>query len=322
MHHSKSALAALLVGLSALALPAQAQDWPKRQITITVVTAAGGSPDTVGRLIASKMTERLGKPVVVENNTAGAGVTGTLNVVRGPADGHNLVILTGGAPSQELLRPDQPYKLLKDLSMVTTLCAYPLVVAVAPSSPVKSFADLLALAKKQPGGVKLNMNAVGSLHHLLGEWIGIEGKVDVQSIAYRGAPPAFMDVTNGRLDAMIDTTTFIMPQVEQKQLRPLAISSPGPYALAPGVPTIKETLPAIEMMSWLGLAMAKDTPPAIVEKINAEVRAILELDDVKQKLAQMGNLPLPSSPQEMSARIERELVQWKRVIDIKGIKAE
>ncbi len=317
----KTALAALLAALAATT-SSFAQDWPKRQVSITVVTSAGGSPDTVGRLIASKLTERIGKPVVVENNTSGAGVSGTLAVSRSTPDGHNLVILTGGTPSQQLLRPDQPYNLLKDFAMVTTICAYPMVISVAPNSTIKSFAELIARAKAQPGKVTYSMNSIGSLHHLLGEWIGIEAGVEMQGIPYRGSPPAFMDVTSGRVDAMIDTGTFSFPQIEQKQLRGLAQSAPGRYALAPDLPSVSETLPNVEIMSWLGFAMAKNTPRPVVDRLNSEIRAILDQDDVKQKLAQIGNVPMPSSPEEMHARIEREMAQWKRVIEAKGIKAE
>lgn len=315
---------AFATSLVAMALfsPAVAQEWPKRQVTITVVTGAGGSPDTVGRLIASKLSERIGKPVVVENNTSGAGVTGTLSVARSTPDGHNLVILTGGTPSQQLLRPDQPYSLLKDFQMVSTICAYPMVVAVAPNSSIKSFADLLARAKAEPGKITYSMNSIGSLHHLLGEWIGIEAGVSMQGIPYRGAPPAFMDVTSGRVDVMIDTGTFVFPQIQQKQLRGLAQSAPGKYELAQDIPAVSETLPNVQIMSWLGFAMAKGTPSPIVERLNKEIRAILEMEDVQKRFAQMGNVAMPSSPSEMLARIEREMTQWKRVIDAKGIKAE
>ena len=255
-------------------------------------------------------------------NTSGAGVTGTLAVARSTPDGHNLVILTGGTPSQQLLRPDQPYNLLKDFAMVTTICAYPMVIAVAPNSPIKTFADLIARAKAQPGKVTYSMNSIGSLHHLLGEWIGIDAGVQMEGIPYRGSPPAFMDVSSGRVDVMIDTGTFVLPQIEQKQLRGLAQSAPGKYALAPDIPAVTETLPNVQIMSWLGFAMAKNTPKPIVDRLNAEITAILDQEEVKQKLAQMGNIPMPSKPEDMLARIDREMAQWKRVIDAKGIKAE
>ena len=301
---------------------ASAQTWPERQITITVVTAAGGSPDTVGRMIAAKLTERLGRPVVVEINAAGAGVAGTLSVVRSQPDGYNIVILTGGTPSQQALRPKQPYDLTTDLAMVTTLCAYPMVVAVTPKSPVKDFKDLIARAKANPGKLTYSMNAIGSLHHLLGEWINIEAGIDMQGIPYRGAPPAFMDVAAGRVDVMIETGTFAFGQIAQGQLRGLAQSAPGAYALAAGMPAVSETLPGVSIMSWLGFAMAKNTPPAVIARLNTEVRAILDMDDIKKRLADMGNVPMPSSPDEMLGRIRTELAQWKKIIEAKGIKAE
>jgi tripartite-type tricarboxylate transporter receptor subunit TctC len=310
--------AAISVALS----PATALAWPDRQITITVVTGAGGSPDQVGRLLAAKLSQRLGKPVVVENNTAGAGIAGTLAVARSQPDGHNIVILTGGTPSQQAMRPKQPYDLTKDFALVTTLCAYPMVVAVPPNSPIKDFKDLIARAKANPGKLSYSMNAIGSLHHLLGEWINIEAGIDMQGIPYRGSSQAFMDVTSGRVDLMVDTGTFAFGQIKQGQLRGLAQSAPGRYELAPDVPAVADTLPGVSMMSWLGFAMAKDTPRPIVDKLNSEIRAILAMDDVKAKLAEMGNIPMPSTPEEMHQRISTELAQWKKIIEAKGIKAE
>jgi len=317
----KHLLAASSIALAALsATPAFA--WPDRQITITVVTGAGGSPDQVGRMLAAKLSERLGKPVVVENNTAGAGIAGTLAVARSQPDGHNIVILTGGTPSQQAMRPKQPYDLTKDFALVTTLCAYPMVVAVPPNSPIKDFKDLIARAKANPGKLSYSMNAIGSLHHLLGEWINIEAGIDMQGIPYRGSSQAFMDVTSGRVDLMVDTGTFAFGQIKQGQLRGLAQSAPGRYELAPDVPAVADTLPGVSMMSWLGFAMAKDTPRPIVDKLNAEIRAILAMDDIKAKLAEMGNIPMPSTPEEMHQRISTELAQWKKIIEAKGIKAE
>jgi tripartite-type tricarboxylate transporter receptor subunit TctC len=258
----------------------------------------------------------------VENNTAGAGIAGTLAVARSQPDGHNIVILTGGTPSQQAMRPKQPYDLTKDFALVTTLCAYPMVVAVPPNSPIKDFKDLIARAKANPGKLSYSMNAIGSLHHLLGEWINIEAGIDMQGIPYRGSSQAFMDVTSGRVDLMVDTGTFAFGQIKQGQLRGLAQSAPGRYELAPDVPAVADTLPGVSMMSWLGFAMAKDTPRPIVDKLNSEIRAILAMDDVKAKLAEMGNIPMPSTPEEMHQRISSELAQWKKIIEAKGIKAE
>jgi tripartite-type tricarboxylate transporter receptor subunit TctC len=308
--------------LMAAMLSGPALAWPDRQITITVVTGAGGSPDQVGRLLAAKLAERLGKPVVVENNTAGAGIAGTLAVARSQPDGHNIVILTGGTPSQQAMRPKQPYDLTRDFAHVTTLCAYPMVVAVPPNSPIKDFKDLIARAKANPGKLSYSMNAIGSLHHLLGEWINIEAGISMQGIPYRGSSQAFLDVTSGRVDLMVDTGTFAFGQIKQGQLRALAQSAPARYALAPDVPAVAETLPGISMMSWLGFAMAKDTPKPVIDRLNKEIREILELEDVKTKLAEMGNIPMASTPEEMHKRISTELAQWKKIIETKGIKPE
>jgi tripartite-type tricarboxylate transporter receptor subunit TctC len=318
----KKSTTALAFAASVAFVPHAFAAWPERQVTITVVTGAGGSPDTVGRLIASKLGPMLGKPVVVINNTAGAGVVGTMSVVKAKPDGHNMVILTGGVPSRQILRPSQPYDLLKDFTMVTTLVGYPMVISVPPKSPIKDFKDMLARAKANPGKLTFAMNTTGSLHHLLGEWIGIEGKVDMQGIPYRGSSKAFIDVTAGRVDVSIDTGTFSFRRIKQGQYRGLAQTAPKRYGLAPDIPAVAETLPGISMMSWLGFAMPKNTPRPIVDRLNAEVRKILAMDDVKKKLGSFGVMPMASTPEEMYARIKGEMARWKKIVDAKGIKVK
>ena len=303
--------------------PAAADDWPSRPIRLVVGTAPGGSPDIIGRILGEKLADRLGTAVVIENVTQGAGAVAYQAVSKSAPDGYTMGILTAGFPPQAALRRKSlAYDLVEGFSFVTMLCGYPMVYAVAPDSPIKSFKDLLERAKAAPGRITYTINALGSIYHVLTKWIEIESGALMTPVSYRGTAQALTDVVSGRIDLMVDAATSGFPRVQSGQLRLLAISSPGRYPLMPDAPTIAETLPGIEFMSWLGLAMAPATPRPVVERINKEIRDALELADVQQRLSEGGNVASPSSPGEMRQKVESEIARWTRVIEAGGIKVE
>jgi tripartite-type tricarboxylate transporter receptor subunit TctC len=305
------------------ARPAAADDWPSRPIRLVVGTAPGGSPDIIGRILGEKLADRLGTAVVIENVTQGAGAVAYQAVSKSAPDGYTMGILTAGFPPQAALRRKSlAYDPIEGFSFVTMLCGYPMVYAVAPDSPIKSFQDLLERAKAAPGRITYTINAFGSIYHVLTKWIEIESGALMTPVSYRGTAQALTDVVSGRIDLMVDAATSGFPRVQSGQLRLLAISSPGRYPLMPDAPTIAETLPGIEFMSWLGLAMAPATPPPIVERINQEIRDALKLPDVQQRLSEGGNVASPSSPGGMRQKIESEIARWTRVIEAGGIKTD
>jgi tripartite-type tricarboxylate transporter receptor subunit TctC len=301
------------------ALPASAQEWPSRPIRIMVGTAPGGSPDIISRVLGEKLAEKLGQSFVIENNTQGAGAVAQLTVARSSPDGYTMGMLTAGYPPQMVVRK-APYDPLDGFSFVTLVCGYPMVYAVAPDSPIQSFPDLLAQAKKRQ--LTYTINAIGSIYHVLTTWIGLEAGVEFTPVPYRGTAPAFTDVIAGRVDVMVDAATSAFPRIANKQLRVLALSAPERYPLMPEAPIIAETLPGIAFLSWLGLAMAAGTPRLIVERLNREVRAALTLPDVKQRLIEGGNVAIPSTPEEMRRKVADDMARWRKVIDTAGIKVE
>ena len=303
--------------------PAAADDWPSRPIRLVVGTAPGGSPDIIGRILGEKLADRLGTAVVIENVTQGAGAVAYQAVSKSAPDGYTMGILTAGFPPQAALRRKSlAYDPVEGFSFVTMLCGYPMVYAVAPDSPIKSFKDLLERAKAAPGRITYTINALGSIYHVLTKWIEIESGALMTPVSYRGTAQALTDVVSGRIDLMVDAATSGFPRVQSGQLRLLAISSPGRYPLMPDAPTIAETLPGVEFMSWLGLAMAPATPRPVVERINKEIRDALELPDVQQRLSEGGNVASPSSPGEMRQKVESEIARWTRVIEAGGIKVD
>ena len=307
-----------LVVLGALTCPLAAQQWPTRTIKIMTGTPAGGSPDFVSRLLAEKLSERLGQAVVVENSTT-TGVAVWNTVARSQPDGYLISMLTGAFSARAAVAKSLPYDPIKDFAFITLVSGYPMVVATAPHSPIKSFADLIARAKAAPYDVTYGMNLPGSVHHLTGELINVEAGTSLRGIPYRGNSQIVQDLLGGRLDVMIETGTIAFAQIKGGTLRGLAVSSRKRFVLEPEIPAIAETLPGFEVLSWLGLAAPGGTPRPIIDRLNREVGEILNLPDIRERLAGVGNVPMLSTPEEMREHIERDAARWSRVVDIKGI---
>jgi tripartite-type tricarboxylate transporter receptor subunit TctC len=308
--------------IAALSLSdAVAQAYPSRPIRFLVGSPPGSGNDLVSRLLGQKLAERLGQPVVVEQKPGGAGLLANDALAKSAPDGHTLVLLSGAHPASAALNRALPYDPVRDFAMVGTVVAYPLVVSVAPGSPIRSFADLLARARAAPGKLTYSMTP-GTLVQLLGEWINIEAGTSILGVPYKGSANALIDVLAGRVDATIETGTASFGHIRSGKLRPLAISSAERHPALPGLQTISETLPGVQMSSWLGLAAARGTPDPIIARLNREVRDIIELPDVRQKLEDLSGVPSPSSPEEMRALVEREIVRWKRVVELKKIERQ
>jgi tripartite-type tricarboxylate transporter receptor subunit TctC len=206
--------------------------------------------------------------------------------------------------------------------MVSTVTAYPMMIIASPESPLRSLSDLIDRAKAAPGKITYASNAPGSAHHLLGEWINIEANTTMVPVPYRGAAQASLDLLGGRVDVMIDTATTAIELVRSGKARALAVASPERYPLLPDVPTVAETLPGVETMSWLGLAMAPGTPQPIVNRLNAELKEILAEPEIKERLSQLGGVSNWSTPEQMKNQVAREIGRWNRVIDQKNIERQ
>ena len=308
----------MLAGAAATlaAAPALGQDanWPQRPIRIIIPTAPGGSPDIASRLIGEKITARLGQPVVVESMTTGGGVAGLQVVAKSAPDGYTLAMLTGGFATQAAVLKNLQYEPLKDFVFITSVVRYPMVYAVAPDSPIKSFKDMIERAKAGTNKVSYGIVGAGNVYHLLGKWIDNAAGVEMNAVPYRGTALALQDVLGGRVDVLSDAATSSIPRVLSGQLRALAVSSAEPYPLLPGVPTMAETIPGIKVESWLGLAGPAGTPQPIVDKLNSEFRRALELPEVKKWAQESGVVPAPSTPQEFRARVESDVRQWTEIV--------
>jgi tripartite-type tricarboxylate transporter receptor subunit TctC len=306
----------LLSGLAAAAaVPAQAQEtkWPTRPLRIIIPTSPGGSPDIASRLLGEKITGRLGQSVVVESMTAGGGVPG-LQQVSKSTDQHTFAMLTGGFATQAAVLKNLPYRPLDDFTFITSVVRYPIVYAVKPDSPIKSFKDYIERAKANPGKVSNGIAAAGSVYHLLGKWVDNLAGTEVNLVFYRGTALALQDVLGGRVDAMTDAATSAIPRIRSGQLRALAVTSAERYPLLPDVPTMAETVPGIKVESWLGLASAPNTPKPIVDRLNSEIRRALGLPEVQKWARDSGVLTAPSTPDEFRKRVAGDIKQWTDVV--------
>jgi tripartite-type tricarboxylate transporter receptor subunit TctC len=307
--------------LHLLAPDALAQSYPARPVRLLVGGPPGSGADQVARTIAPRLSERLGQPVVVEQKVGAGGIIAYETLAKSSPDGHTVGMLTGAHPTIAAMNRSLPYHPVRDFAMVGTVAAYPLVVSVISASPIKSFADLLARAKAAPGSLSYAMSP-GSLVHLAGEWINAEAGTAMLAVPYKGSSASIADVTGGRVDILIETATAAFAQMQAGKIRPLAVSSPARHPALPDVPTIAETLPGVEFTSWLGLATAPGTPRVVVERLNAELRAVLDLPDVRSRISSLGGVPLPSTPEEMRLRVEREIARWTKLVAAKNIERQ
>ena len=315
----RGAVVALALAVPACAL---AQGYPDRPVKIIVGFAPGGSSDTVARLLAQRLSPLLGQPVVVDNKPGAGGVLGADFVAKAPGDGYALLLAVSGHATAAAMVKKLPFEPVKDFAWVTTLTTYPMVFATAPQAPIKSLPDLIARAKAQPGKLSYSSVGVGSGHHLVGEWFNAETGADLLHVPFRGGTSPLIDVLAGRVDIMIETITLALPLIQGGKLRALAVTSHQPVDFLPGVPTANQTVPGFEFQSWLGIAAPPATPAAVVERLNRDIHRVLDLPDMRQRLADLGGGAAPTSPEAMRAQVETEVARWRRLVESRGIERQ
>ncbi len=316
---------ALIAAVTAAALapfPLRAQEYPTKVIRIVNGFAAGGSSDIVARLIAQKLSESLKQQVIVETRTGAGGMIANEYVAKAAPDGYTLIVITGGYPAQSAMLKKLPYDPVRDFAMISPLTFYPFVVSVTPASPFKSIEELIAYAKANPGKLNYATAGIGTLHHLSTELFNVMAGIEMTHVPFKGGTTAVTELMASRVDVMFETMTLTVTQVQAGKLRPLAVTSAARVAALPGVPALAEVLPGYEVSSFLGLATTAGTPPAIVDRLNREVRLALDQPDIRKRLQDLGGEARASSPEEMRQYIEREIGKWKRVVDARKIEQQ
>lgn len=315
-----SQLVAVCVAAMAAA-PLAAQEYPVKPVQFLIGFAIGGSSDLVSRLVADQLARRMGQPFVPINKPTASGIIANETVAKAPPDGYTMALLTSGHPIAAVLSSKLPYDAVKDFSMVSTVTTYPMILTVAAESPIRTLDQLLARARAQPGKVTYAIAGPASGHRLFGELVQIEGKVDMVGVTFKGASQAMIDLLGGRIDAMVETATFSLAQVKGGKMRAIAVSTAGRYAPLPDVPSVNASLPGVEYSSWLGLTTSSGTPRPIIDRLNREIRGMLQTAEVQQQLAQFGGDATPSTPEQMRDRVVSEIARWKRVAEIRNIQS-
>ena len=316
--------AGVLLALTTLTFTtiAAAQDYPTKPVRVIIPFPPGAINDTVGRMIATQLSTRLGKQFVVDNRAGAGGVVGTELAANAPKDGYTLLIVS-------LVNTVNPwlYKLsyepVKGFAPIAPIASSANILAVNPALPVKSLSEFIALAKKQPGKLQYASGGVGSFMHLGGELFKLSAGVDLLHIPFKGGGPAMIDVVGGHTNAIFATIPTATPQVKSGKIRPLGVGSAKRQSVLPDVPTLTEAgLPGYEVENWVGLVAPAGTPQAIVDKLHKEISAAMESPEVNKQLAGQGLDGMRMSPAAFGVFMEKELVKWGRVVKEGGIKAQ
>lgn len=290
------------------------EPYPSRLVTLVHGFAAGGNADVIARIVADGLAQRLGKPVIVEPRAGAGGTIASDHVAKATPDGHTLIMLTGGHSVSGALYKSLPFKPVDDFQMLSTVIFFPFVIAVNTNHRFRSLADLIAEAKAKPDTLTFSSVGVGSTQHLAGELLASMAGIKLVHVPYRGGGGPINDVLGGQIDILVDTLTIAAPQLAAGSIRGLGITSATPWFSLPNVPTVTATVPGYEVRSWLGIATAKNVPQPIVERLNRDIRAVLDTPAVKDKLQAMGNEVRGSSPEEMRTMVASEIERWKGVI--------
>jgi tripartite-type tricarboxylate transporter receptor subunit TctC len=313
----------LLAGAMAFASPlAGAQQYPAKPVRIVVPFAPGGGSDFTARLMAQKLTERLGNPFIVENRPGAGGNLGAETVVRAPADGYTLLLISASYtvnPSVYKLTFDP----INDITPIIRLSGGPYVVAVHPSVPANTLADFVALARKQPNKLAFGSSGNGSVMHVSTAYFLDNAKIQVLHVPYKGTGPALQDTIGGQVQLIFGAVPTTLPHVKAGKLRGLAVTTAKRIAAAPELPTIAESgYPDYEVINWHGLVGPKGLGSGIVERLNREINEILKSEDFQKLLASDGLEPVGGSPGEFAEILKKEAARWNRVVQQAGIKIE
>jgi tripartite-type tricarboxylate transporter receptor subunit TctC len=318
-----SALYVLTVGaLLGAAGPASAQDYPGRQITLVVPYAAGGGLDVLGRTLAPRLAERLGKPVVVENRTGGGTVIGAASVAKAVPDGYTLLLGTSTpfAIVASVYR-SLPYDPARDFAPVALVANAPFILLVNPALPVRSVADLIRYAKERPGKLSYGSAGTGSPQHLSAELLKSMTGIDMVHVPYKGDAPALTDVIAGHIPLMFGEATPILALIAEGKVRALAVSSATRLATAPDIPTLAEAgVPGFNLVSWQMVAAPAGTPPDIVARLHRDIKAVLDLPEIKAEFARTARISVDYPAVEaLGGFMRAEIARLGQVVQRAGI---
>jgi len=313
-------LAAALAALAAL--PAMAQPYPAKPVRIIVPFAPGGGSDFIARFTAQRLTESLGKQVIVENRPGAGGLLGIDAGVKADPDGYTLTLIASSYtvnPALYRLKFDP----VSDITPVVQISQGPMLVVVNPKLPVKTTQELIALARSKPGQVSFASAGQGSITHMAAEYFISLAGIKMNHIPYKGTGPALTDTIGGQTDVLFSSTATALPHVKAGRLRAVAVTTSKRLAAEPNLPTIAESgVPGYDVPLWHGLIGPKGLPRAVVDRINGDVGRILKLKETGDQLQTDGVSPAGGTPEQFRERIQKEIALWRKVVAETGVKVE
>jgi tripartite-type tricarboxylate transporter receptor subunit TctC len=314
----------LRLALGATALPAfpllAAEDYPARPVHIIVGFPPGGGVDTTARLMGQRLSERLGRPFVIENRVGAASNIATEFVVRSPADGYTLLLVASTYAINATLNQHLDFSFIRDIAPVAGIIDVPNIMVVHPSFPARTVPEFIAYAKANPGKLNFGSAGTGTTTHLCGELFKMMTGVDMLHVPYRGMAPALTDVMGGQVQLSFATAAGTVEFARAGKLRALAVTTETRTDLLPDVPAVTEFVPGFAASTWYGVGAPRETPAAIIGKLNAEVNAALADPEMRKHFADLVGTVLPGSPAEFGAFIAAETDKWAKVIHAANIK--
>jgi len=307
---------------AALSRTARADTYPSRPVRILVGYSAGGGVDLAARLIGQWLAERLGQPFVIENRPGSNGNIATEAVVNATPDGHTLLAVSPGAAINTSLYDKLSFEFLRDMAPVAGITRVPNVMGVSLSLPVTTVPEFIAYAKANPDRINMGSAGIGSSNHLSGELLKLMTGVKMVHVPYRGAAPALTDLIGGQVQVLFAAVTSSIEHIKAGKMRALAVTTATRSEALPEVPTVAEFVPGYEASNWWGIGAPKNTPAAIVDRLNQEINAALADPRIKARLADLGGVALTGSPADFEKLIAAETEKWAKVIRFAGIKAE
>ncbi len=315
-------LSAGAVALPALSRPAWAQTYPARPIRLIIGYTPGGSADITARLTGQWLSERLGQSVIVESRPGGGTNIATEAVVRAPPDGYTLLLVAPANAINATLYDKLSFDFLRDIVPVAGIIRFPNVVDVNPSLPVKSIPELIAYAKTNPGKLNMASSGNGSTIHMSGELFKMMAGINMVHVPYRGGAPALTDLIAGQVHVMFDNIPTSAEHVRSGRLRGLAVTGTARSHVLPDLPTVADFLPGYEASAWYGLGAPRNTPAAVIDRLNDAVNAILADPTSQGRFAELGASLLPGSPADFGKLLADETEKWGKVVKFAGAKPD
>ena len=306
-----AASAAMLPALSRIA---SAASYPTRPVTIIVPVPPGGALDILARLMGQWLSQHMGQPFVIENRPGGGTNIGVDVVVRAPADGYTLLLIPGSVTANATLYTKLNFNFIRDIAPIAMISSLPLVMEINLSIPAKTVPEFIAWAKANPGKVSMASGGTGSTSHIGGELFKMMTGIDMVHVPYHGGAPALTDLMGGQVQVYFSPLPESLAAIKGDKVRALAVTTATRSAALPNVPTIAEFIPGFEASTWQGIGAPKNTPPEIITSLNKEINAALADPKIKERLADLGSVPMPMSPAEFEKYIVDETAKWAKVI--------